>query len=202
MRIITQEELSIVLEKNGKWSRGESGGERANLYEANLRGANLRGANLFGANLCDADLRDANLRGANLYDADLHGADLRGANLCCADLRGASLSDANLYGATLPNADLRDAKLDGANLHGANLDYASWPLWCGSLRARIDDRQAKQLLYHVLSAVSYSDNCSEELKAALLTAGNIGIANQFHRVDECGKLTVYEGRDRHGNDHD
>ena len=157
MRIITREELSIVLEKHDKWSRGEPGGERA-------------------------DLRGADLCGANLYNADLRGANLRGADLCSVDLCGAKLY----------NADLR----------GANLDYASWPLWCGSLRTRIDDRQAKQLLYHVLSAVSYSDNCSEELKAALLTAGNIGIANQFHRVDECGKLTVYEGRDRHGNNHD
>ena len=157
MRIITQGELSIVLEKHGKWLGDEPGGKRADLSYANLSYANLRSADLCGANL--------------------RGADLSGADLSYADL-------------------------SSANLRGANLDYASWPLWCGSLRTRIDDRQAKQLLYHVLSAVSYSDNCSEELKAALLTAGNIGIANQFHRVDECGKLTVYEGRDRHGNDHD
>ena len=167
MRIITQEELSIVLEKHGKWLRGEPGGEQANLCGANLRGANLRVADLRGADLYDANLRDADLRGANLCGADLCGANLRGANLC-----------------------------------GADLDYASWPLWCGSLHARIDDRQAKQLLYHVLSAVSYSDNCSDDLKAALLTEDNITVANQFHRVDECGKLTVYEGRERHGNDHD
>ena len=132
MRIITQEELSIVLEKHGKWLRGEPGGERANL-------------------------RGANPRGADLDDVDLRGADL---------------------------------------------DYASWPLWCGSLRARIDDRQAKQLLYHVLSAVSYSDNCSDDLKAALLTETNIAIANQFHHVDECGELKIYEGGERHENDHD
>ena len=81
-----------------------------------------------------------------------------------------------------------------ANLRGANLDYASWPLWCGSLRAHIDDRQACQLLYHVLSAVSYSDNCSKELKAALLTESNITVANQFHRVDECGMLKTYEAQ--------
>lgn len=152
MRIITQKELSIVLEKQGKWLRGEPGGERADLNDANLCGADLDGANL----------NDANLRGVDLYGANLNDADLR----------------------------------------GANLDYASWPLWCGSLRARIDDRQAKQLLYHVLSAVSYSDNCSDDLKALLLTETNIAVANQFHRVDECGKLTVYEGGEDHGNDHD
>ena len=152
MRIITQEELSIVLEKHGKWLRGKPGGERANLRYADLSGANLSGADLSGANLSGADLRDADLR----------------------------------Y----------------ADLSGANLDYASWPLWCGSLHAQIDDRQAKQLLYHVLSAVSYSDNCSDDLKAVLLTEDNIAVANQFHRVDKCGKLTVYEGGEHHGNDHD
>ncbi len=158
---MNQKELSIVLEKHGKWLRNEEGGERANLC-----GANLCDANLYGANLCDA-----NLYGANLCDA----------NLC----------DANLYG-----ANLRDANLRGANLRGADLDYASWPLWCGSLHARIDDRQAKQLLYHVLSAVSYSDNCSDELKAALLTETNIAVANQFHRVDECGLLELEEVTDQ------
>ena len=99
-------------------------------------------------------------------------------------------------------ADLRGADLRGANLRGANLDYACWPLWCGSLKARIDDRQVKQLLYHVLSAVSYSDNCSDELKAALLTETNITVANQFHRVDECGALETHRGGDCYGNDHD
>ena len=169
---MNQKELLIVLEKHGKWLRNKEGGERADL----------RGADLRGAYLCDANLRGADLRGA-----DLRGANLRGADLCDANLRG---------------ADLRGADLRGANLRGANLDYACWPLWCGSLKARIDDRQVKQLLYHVLSAVSYSDNCSDELKAALLTETNITVANQFHRVDECGALETHRGGDCYGNDHD
>ena len=119
------------------------------------------------------------------------------ANLCDANLRGAYLCGANLCDANLRGADLR-----GAYLRGAYLDYACWPLWCGSLKARIDDRQVKQLLYHVLSAVSYSDNCSDELKAALLTETNITVANQFHRVDECGALETHRGGDCYGNDHD
>ena len=177
---MNQKELLIVLEKHGKWLRNKEGGERAYLCDANLCDANLRGANLRGAYLCDANLCDANLRGA----------DLRGAYLCGANLCDANLCDANLC----------DANLRGADLCGAYLDYACWPLWCGSLKARIDDRQVKQLLYHVLSAVSYSDNCSDELKAALLTETNITVANQFHRVDECGELKIYEEGDCHGND--
>ena len=172
---MNQKELLIVLEKHGKWLRNKEGGERADLRGVDLCDADLCGANLCDANLCDANLCDANLRGAYL-----RGAYLRGAYLCDANLRG---------------ADLR-----GAYLRGAYLDYACWPLWCGSLKARIDDRQVKQLLYHVLSAVSYSDNCSDELKAALLTETNITVANQFHRVDECGELKIYEEGDCHGND--
>ena len=114
----------------------------------------------------------------------------------------ANLCDANLCDANLRGAYLCDANLCDANLRGADLDYACWPLWCGSLKARIDDRQVKQLLYHVLSAVSYSDNCSDELKAALLTETNIAVANQFHRVAECGALETHRGGDCHGNDQD
>ena len=139
---------------------------------------------------------------ANLNGANLRGAYLNGANLRDAYLYGANLRDANLYGAYLYGANLRGADLYGANLYGANLDYSAWPLWCGSLKAQIDDRIAKQLLYHTLSAVQYSDNVSDEIKAALLTEDNIAVANQFHRVDECGKLTVYEEGERHGDDHD
>lgn len=51
--------LKDKLEKHAQWSRGEPGGERADLGGANLRGANLRGANLYGANLRGANLGDA-----------------------------------------------------------------------------------------------------------------------------------------------
>ena len=105
-------------------------------------------------------------------------ADLRGANLTYADLRGA-----NLRGADLEKADLR-----GADLEKADLDYSCLPLWCGSLLVNMDDRQVKQLLYHTLSIVKHSNNVSPLLKEQLLTESNISIANEFHRVEECGKL--------------
>ena len=189
---MTKSEIKIVLDKHKKWLNNEEGGKCAYLYGADLRGAYLNGANL----------RDAYLRGANLYGADLYGANLYGAYLNGANLYGADLRGADLRGAYLNGANLRDAYLYGADLNGANLDYSAWPLWCGSLKAQIDDRIAKQLLYHTLSAVQYSDNVSDEIKAALLTEDNIAVANQFHRVDECGKLTVYEEGERHGDDHD
>ena len=100
------------------------------------------------------------------------GADLREANLWGADLRGADLRGANLRGADLRGADLR----------GANLDYACWPLWCGSIGVKIDKRIWCQLAYH-LCAVEINDPDCIHYRNMLLP-----IANHFHRVEECGEL--------------
>ena len=113
--------------------------------------------------------------------ADLYGANLRGANLHEADLYGA-----NLYGANLREADLYGANLRGANLHEADLDFSCLPLWCGSLSAQFDDRQLKQIAYHLVKAGLQSKNASDETKAELSKL--IDFANGFHRVEECGKI--------------
>ena len=159
---MTKEELDKVLESHKKWLDGDCGGKRADLLGANLRCADLRGANLSGANL-----RDADLRGANLIYANLIYANLRGANFLGADLRG-------------------------ADLRGANIDYSAFPLWCGGLNVHIDDRIAIQLLYHLVRNVLFSQNTSEELKNLLSQKEIVKVANQFHRVDECGRIEVTE----------
>ena len=115
-------------------------------------------------------------------------ADLRGANLYGADLDGADLDGANLYGADLRGADLRDADLDGADLRDADLDFSCLPLWCGSLTAHFDDKQLRQIAYHLVKAGLNSKNASEETKKEL--AKLVDFANEFHRVDECGKITT------------
>ena len=154
--------------------------EILSLHETWVDSNRLDGAR---ADLKDANLRDADLRGANLIDADLRDADLSGA-----DLRGADLIRANLRDADLRGADLKYADLIRADLRGVDLDFSCFPLWCGSLKANMDDRLVKQLLYHVLSIVKNSSNVSDEIKSALLTEGNLEIVNQFHRVEECGEL--------------
>ena len=100
-------------------------------------------------------------------------------------------NDYNGIRADLYGADLRGADLRGVDLRGADIDYASWPLWCGSLRAYVDDRIAIQLLYHTLSVVQHSPYVSDEIKRVLLDDANIAIANRFHHIDECGKLNTY-----------
>lgn len=115
--------------------------------------------------------------------ADLRGADLQDAGLQDANLQNVDLRYANLQGVDLQHTDLR-----GADLQYANLDYSCWPLWCSSLGVHIDDRLAKQLLYHLLYNAAYSKNISEEVKNALLKPDIVALANEFHRVDECGKI--------------
>ena len=190
---MTSERLNEILKNHKKWLNNDNGGEcanltradlgYANLTRANLRGADLRSANLRNANLGYANLGYANLRGANLRSADLRGADLGYANLTRANLRGA-----DLRGADLRYANLGYANLGYANLRGANLDYSCFPLWCGSLLANFDDRQLKQIAYHLVRAGLNSKNSSEETKAELSKL--IHFANGFHRVGECGKIEV------------
>ena len=61
----------------------------------------------------------------------------------------ANLRGANLQGANLPRANLRGANLQGANLQDADLAFSSWPLWCGSVGVKADDRLFAQLLFHL-----------------------------------------------------
>ncbi len=128
----------------------------------------------------------ANLRGADLRIANLRKADLRGANLREADLWRADLGEADLRIADLRGADLEGADLEGADLKGANLDYSCWPLWCGSLGVRVCKRIAAQLAYHFCRLV-----CDDPEVIAAQNA-LIPLANQFHRVDDCGKIELKE----------
>lgn len=106
--------------------------------------ADLSGVNLRYANLCNVDLKDANLQGADLRGAHLQGADLRYANL-----QHTNLQDADLRNADLRGVDLRRADLQRADLRDADIDFASWPLWCGSFNVKVDDRLLAQLLCHI-----------------------------------------------------
>jgi len=136
----------------------DEGGERANLQGANLQGADLQGANLQGVNLRRANLQYANLQYAGLQYADLQGADLQGA------------------------------KLRGADLLGADLDYSVVNLSCNDLQQHLDDKLLIQRLYHLLSNVKFSKHTSDRLKKILLTEELKELANDFHRVKECGKI--------------
>lgn len=144
---MNQQELNKKLELHKKWLNNEEDGIRLNLRYADLQRADLRYADLRGADLQDANLQEAYLQGANLQGADLRGADLQDAYLQGAYLQGADLQGAKLQG----------AKLQGADLQGADIDFSCMPIWCGGLNFRIDEKQAKQLMYHFINLMQYSD---------------------------------------------
>ena len=100
------------------------------------------------------------------------------ADLCEADLCGADLCEADLCGADLREADLREA----------DLDYSSMPLACKGLDVHIDDRLAIQQLYHLVRNVLFSKNTSVEMKRLCMLKSIVEKANEFHRVDECGRI--------------
>lgn len=83
--------------------------------------------------------------------------------------------------ADLSRTDLRMADLRRADLRGADIDFSCWPLWCGSLDVKLDNRQKRQLLYHVLAV------CPEYRTKELVAE-----ANKFHRVGEVPELTINE----------
>ena len=89
--------------------------------------------------------------------------------------------------ADLREAYLREADLCGADLCGANLDYAAWPLWCGSFDAKADRRLAAQLAYHFCRIDFGDDAVCLVAQDALVT-----LANEFHRVGENGIPPIKE----------
>ena len=91
---------------------------------------------------------------------------------------------ANLIGADLRGANLRGTNLSRADLSRADLDYSCLPLWCGSLSAHFDDKQLKQIAYHLVKAGLQSKNASDETQVELRKL--IQFANGFHRAEECG----------------
>ena len=102
---------------------------------------------------------------------------------------------ADLRYANLRYADLHYADLRSADLRYANLDHSAFPLWCGGLDVHIDDKQATQLLYHLIRNVQYSKNTSKALKKICRIKSLVNQANKFHKVDECGNLKELVGED-------
>jgi hypothetical protein len=84
-----------------------------------------------------------------------------------------------LEAAIKSEANLSGADLSRANLSGADLDFSCWPLWCGSLDVKLDKKQKRQLLYHLLAV-------APEYRTKKLIAE----ANKFHRIPEVPKLKL------------
>ena len=185
------EMIKNILALHKKWLNEEEGGERADLHGADLDGVCLdnidfRNANLKCASFRGAVITNSDFRSADLYGADFRGAFLQGSDFASANLKNADFTWANLCDADFLNADLTGAYLGEANLKGVDFDYSCLPLWCGSLDAHFDDKQLKQIAYHLVKAGLQSKNASNETKTELRKL--IPFANGFHRAEECGLI--------------
>lgn len=191
-----KETLNKIIENHKLWIKTEGReGKRANLsgeslYGVNLKGVDLRFSNMCGVNMENAVLENANLMSVDLRDSDLSGINLKGADLSGGNLSGADLSNSDLSGADLSGAALSGTDLKEADLKDVNLDYSAFPLWCGGVDVNIDERQAIQLLYHLLKNVFYSKNISTEFKELFKDEKLIKKANEFHEIKECGKIKI------------
>ena len=113
-----------------------------------------------------------------------------------ADLRYSDLSYSDLIGSDLRDSDLRDSDLSGSNLRDSDLsdsdlDFSCWPLWCGGLNVKIDDRLAIQLLFHTVQNALRSPYVSDDIKRVLGNKEVVDIANRFHR-EEVARIEPYE----------
>jgi hypothetical protein len=111
---------------------------------------------------------------------DNHKKWLKGEGGTRANLREANLTRANLTGANLTGANLTEAVLTGANLTEAVLDFAAWPLWCGSKGVKVDARIAAQLAAH-FCVLDCDDAAYQAARAAILD-----FAKSSHRAQELG----------------
>ena len=184
-------ELKNILALHKKWLNEEEGGERADLHGADLDHVCLDNVDFRNANLREVSFRDAvitnsDFRGADLYEADFRFAFLQGSDFSAANLKDADFTRANLCNADFFNADLMGADLGEADIKGVDFDYSCLPLWCGSLDAHFDDKQLKQIAYHLVKAGLHSKNASYETKEYLRKL--IPFANEFHRAEDCGLI--------------
>ena len=184
-------ELKNILALHEKWLNEEEGGERADLHGADLDhicldNVDFRNANLREVSFRDAVITNSDFRGADLYEADFRFAFLQGSDFSAANLKDADFTRANLCNADFFNADLMGADLGEADIKGVDFDYSCLPLWCGSLDAHFDDKQLKQIAYHLVKAGLHSKNASYETKEYLRKL--IPFANEFHRAEDYGLI--------------
>jgi hypothetical protein len=180
----TREEFQEILEKHQMWLNREDGGKRANLRGVYMQGVYMPEVYMPEVYMPEVNMQKADMRGADMRGADMQGADMRGADMQGVDMRGADMQGADMRGVNMRKADMRGVNMRKADMRGVNIDFSCWPLWCGSFDIKVDKRIAAQLAYHF----DRLDCDDPEVIAAQNALAPL--ANQFHRVGECGRILV------------
>jgi len=104
------------------------------------------------------------------------GIDLSDADFTDADFTYADFTDANFTYAKCTDADFTYADFTNADFTDARIDFSSWPIWCGSVKAIVCDKIAKQLMYHALAVAI------RHIPDGLMPPGLIDWVNESHIV--------------------
>jgi uncharacterized protein YjbI with pentapeptide repeats len=187
LKTYTKADLDEIIRLHGLWLNNDTQGARANLSYSDLRYSNLRSLDLSYSDLRSSDLSSSNLsysdlRSSNLRYSDLRYSDLRSSNLSYSDLSSSDLRYSDLSYSDLSSSNLRYSDLRSSDLSYSNLDFSCLPLYCGSFDMKVDKRIASQIAYHFCRLVCDDEEVKQAQQAVK------GLANQFHRVDECGEI--------------
>jgi len=122
----------------------------------------------------------------SLRNSDLRYSDLRYSDLSNSDLRYSDLSNSDLRYSDLRNSNLRNSDLRNSDLRYSDLDFSSgFSFRCSSFGIKADLRLSAQLAYH-FCRFDFGD-CAEAKDAQKALQE---LANEFHRVEECGKIDI------------
>jgi len=201
-----KEEWIKLLKKDVKKFNAERKKEKdRNIYTIDLSNTNLSHIDISEAELYNADLynvdfshtklRDSNLSGSILTNSVFYRTDISWVNMKCVSGTNVTFNQSNLGWSDFSGADLKNSifrnsrltgvnfinvKLNGTRLYNNDIDFSCFPLFCGSLDIKCDEKLFQQLAYHLCRLIVDNDEIKQCQKAL------IDVANKFHRAIECG----------------
>lgn len=154
--------------------------ERTYTEDCSFKSAELKKTKWTYARMDCNNFTDAEFTQAIMVRMNAYHCEFVRCHFASTDFSHSRLEQNNFEEAWFPHSIFCGTYLNYSGFNGAEFAHSAWPLFCGSLEARIDDNTAKQLAYHLLSAGLKSPFTSKETKAELSKL--VDFANGFNRV--------------------
>lgn len=114
--------------------------ESVYLSDCNLHWADLQGAEIHNCRIGNCNCNTIDLSYSEICNGTyVNKCDFRKADLTCAKMKDCEFFDCTMNRARFGNTDALNTIFD----------LSSFPLWCGTLHIKTDDRLPAQLLYHL-----------------------------------------------------
>lgn len=153
-----------IIESNFNWSEGSNlVFQKANLNSSVFKEATFESTTFSDSFLDECDFLKADLKGITLKNVSLSNALFRSSNL-----------EKSKFKSTFGMPYLNDSNFKDASF------IDGIPLWRGALKAKLDSKQIKNLVYYVVSIGLNSPNVSKEDKKVLQNL--VDFANQSDLV--------------------